>query len=82
MSNSEQEERLPKSGILTRDVVLLSTGFHRRKGQRVNQGEVPEAVWKAWVDEGVIGPPPPTDKIDKQVERRVARSTRPKKVLK
>lgn len=41
-------------GVLTQDVRLLSGGFERRAGKGISYKEVPDAVWNAWVEEGII----------------------------
>jgi hypothetical protein len=40
--------------------MVLSVGLTKSRGASVGQGEVPPAVWQAWIDEGIIENVPPT----------------------
>jgi len=41
-------------GKLTQDVSLLGTGFSRTAGSLINSNDVPPAVWKLWVERGIV----------------------------
>jgi len=58
---------------LTRDVMVLSTGFTGRAGTSVGRGEVPASLWRAWVLDGIVAddvplPPPATPEPEKEIE--------------
>ena len=42
------------NGRLTQDVKLLDKGFVRAAGELISDSEITPAVWKAWVEEGII----------------------------
>ena len=58
--------------------MVLSSGLARSKGQSVGQGEVPPAVWQAWIEEGILedaGPKPKRQIEDVDLTPRKSLST-------
>ena len=49
-----------KIGRLERDVKIVSTGFSRAAGGTIAENEVPPAIWKEWVEEGIVVLPQPS----------------------
>lgn len=41
-------------GKLKHDVKIMATGFSREAGGTIAENEVPPAIWKEWVEEGVV----------------------------
>jgi len=41
-------------GKLAYDVRIMTTGFTREAGGTIAENEVPPAVWKKWVAEGIV----------------------------
>ena len=69
VDKKQTSDALERRGVLTKEVRVLSTGFHRRAGQSVSVGEVGEELWGLWVAEGIIAlptlPPVSTSKLNK-----------------
>jgi len=60
-------------GKLKRDVKIIATGFSREAGGTIAEHEVPPAVWKEWVEEGVVILPQPTNDLTRRERNKVRR---------
>jgi len=66
-----------QQGVLTRDVKILSGGFRRMKGGFVSRGDVGDAVWNAWVEEGIVQLPTHVTANPHTIRNVIRRSKKP-----